>query len=368
MSDRNRLVHVIGALVAGGAERFVVDLCAAQKQSGMNVELACLLPNRDKVGDVWAARLADAGVPIHCGTAMNLRPSSVVWLAKFLKQPEIDIAHIHLDYTEAAYYLSRFLHRRRYRVVRTIHNTSLPKNGLWSWAFNHSDIRCSITCGEAAHAAYEGMTKGSATCIPYGLNFDWPRHDPAHRDERLAALGLDPGKTHYIAAGRMTAESLEKAQKAQDDLIKAWTSGKLGERGGILHLLGDGTLRSQLEELAAEDPSIIFHGVVPNMPDWMGAADVYVMPSRYEGLPLAGIECTATGIPSIFSEIDPLRELDNSVSTFFPVGDIPQLAERLSERLGTRETASQQAVDKAKTRFGIEHCANEYRKVYDTLT
>jgi len=367
MNQNDRIIHVIGALLAGGAERFVVDLCIAQRQMGEKVELACLLPNRDAVGEKWAEKLNEAGVPIHSGPKQNLRPASVFWLASFLRTPGIDIAHIHLNYTEVAYYLSRFLHRRRYRVLRTIHNTAPPEGGIYTWAFNHSDIENSISCGEAAHEAYLDIANGRMTCIPYGLNFDWPRHDPAHRDERLTALGLDPSKTHYMAAGRMTAETVEIAQKAQDDLIKAWKQGELGERGGVLHLLGDGTLRPQLEALASGDESIVFHGVVPNIPEWMGATDTYLMPSRYEGLPLAGIECTATGIPSVFSEIAPLRELDNSVATFFPVGDIDRLAERLNERIGLRESASQEAVDKARDRFGIERSAIEYRKVYDTL-
>jgi len=367
MTQRDRIIHIIGALVAGGAERFVVDLCIEQRRQGLPVELACLLPKRDAVGEKWASSLAQAGVPIVSGPMNRLRPQTVLWLRALLASPGIEIAHIHLDYVEQAYYIARFMHRRSYSVVRTIHNTAHPQPGLQMWAFRHSDIRSSITCGEAAHKSYKGMTRGSCVCIPYGLNFDWARHDPTHRDERLTALKLDPSKTHFMAVGRMTAETLESAQKAQDDLIKAWKQEKLGAQDGVLHLLGDGTLRSQLEALASGDDSIVFHGVVPNIPEWMGAADVYVMPSRYEGLPLAGIECTATGIPCVFSEIDPLRELNNSVATFFPVGDIAALAARLSERIGTQETATDEAVDAARDRFGIELCTKEYRKVYDAL-
>lgn len=368
MTDPTRNIHIIGALVAGGAERFVVDLLVELKRQGVPVELLCLLPKRDAVGAKWAKRLEDAGIPIASGPAERMRPSTILWLAKQLRASDIDIVHVHLDYVEVGYYASKFLHRKNYRVLRTVHNTAHPKPGLQTWAFNHSGIRCSITCGEAAHAAYQGMTKGPMTCVPYGLNFDWPRHDPTHREERLSALNLDPSKTHYMAAGRMSAPSLREAQKAQDDLIRAWKQGGLGANGGALHLLGDGNLRPELERIAAGDDSVTFHGVVPNIPEWMGGVDVYVMPSRYEGLPLAGIECTATGIPSVFSEIAPLRELGNTVATFFPVGDIDALAQRLTERLGARETASAEAVDAARDRFGIERSANEYRTVYHSLT
>lgn len=364
----NRNIHILGALKAGGAERFVVDLLAALRRRGVAVELACLLPHRDSVGERWAEKLRREGVPIHAGPDLpRMGVPTFRWLAGLLRAPDIDIVHVHLHYCEFAYYAARFLHRRRYRVIRTIHNTSPPETRRLDWAFRHSDIRYSITCGESAHEAYQGKVRGQMVCVPYGIDFDWPAHDHTQREPRLRALGQDPARTHYMQVGRQGGASLETAQKAQDDLIKAWKRSGVGERGGLLHLFGDGNLRPQLEQLAAGEASIIFHGVQNNVSEWLTAADTYVMPSRFEGLPLAGIEAVSTGIPCIFSDINSLRELDHSTVLYHPVGDLDALAARLNQRLGVFDDAPREETAAFVDRFGIDRPAEAYIEAYREL-
>ena len=91
MTRYNRIVHILGALKAGGAERFVVDLLIAQKQAGLPVELVLLLPVRDQVGEGWAKQLEDAGVEIFYGPSPRFRPPTVIWLNRFLRQKDITL-------------------------------------------------------------------------------------------------------------------------------------------------------------------------------------------------------------------------------------------------------------------------------------
>lgn len=369
-TPRNRVIHLLGALRAGGAERFIVDLLIALRRRGNPVELFCMLPKRDAVGERWAQKLTDAGVPIRTGPALpRMGLPTFRWLARELRAPDIDIVHVNLHYCEFAYYASRFLHRRRYRVIRTIHNTSMPESRKLRWAFDHSDIRYSITCGDSAHKAYQHLLKGKAVCVPYGIAFDWPAHDHTQREPRLRALNQSPAKTHFMQVGSQNAHSLKEAQKAQDDLIKAWKKSGIGAAnpGAILHLFGDGILRPQLEALADNDPSIIFHGIASNISDWLSAADTYLMPSRFEGLPLAGIEAVSTGIPCVFSDIPPLRELDHSTVLYHPVGDINALAECLRKRLGVFDDAPRDETAAFVARFGIDRPADAYLHAYREL-
>ena len=72
-----------------------------------------------------------------------------------------------------------------------------------------------------------------------------------------------------------------------------------------LLLLGDGPLKdfykSKVNQLGLED-TVLFLGVKTNVQDYLFAADCYVMPSLYEGLPVAGIEAECTGLPCFFSK------------------------------------------------------------------
>jgi glycosyltransferase involved in cell wall biosynthesis len=79
-----------------------------------------------------------------------------------------------------------------------------------------------------------------------------------------------------------------------------------------LAIAGDGPLRPELERLAAESgvgDRVRFLGVRPDARALMGAADVVVMPSRWEGLPLAALETLASGTPLVATDVRGLREL-----------------------------------------------------------
>lgn len=71
-----------------------------------------------------------------------------------------------------------------------------------------------------------------------------------------------------------------------------------------LIFLGAGDLLKKIEDEAQKlglQKDVLFLGVKPNVEDYLCAADCYVMPSLYEGLPVAAIEAQCSGLPSIMS-------------------------------------------------------------------
>ena len=90
-----------------------------------------------------------------------------------------------------------------------------------------------------------------------------------------------------------------------------------------LLLVGDGPMRGEIERKAAASGvsgRVRFAGLRNDVPRLLsGAADVFVMPSVSEGLPLAGLEAQAAGLPCIISDSIP-RELDV----------VPNLVQRIS--------------------------------------
>ena len=366
-----RNVHLLGALRIGGAQRILLDLLPAIQRQGAAVELLVMSNRLDSFGETILRRFADLDIPVRRGPTLRLGARTTLWLASQLRELGTDdVLNVHLFNCERVYHLSRYLHRRTYRVLRTLHNTSLPDSGLNRWTFDRSDIRFSVACGEAIASSYETLVSGPMLTAVSGIGFDWPRHAPAEREARLTALELDPDRTHFVAAGRMGSKgkTIANFQKGYDQLIKAWADGGLGQAGGRLHLLGDGPLRGDLESLADGESTITFHGVVDNVHAWLGACDTYLMPSRWEGLPIAGMEAAGTGIPCVFSDIAPLRELGYPCASFYTPEDVAELAERLRERMGKRDTATVETVDSARHRFGIDRMAREYLEIYARMT
>lgn len=369
-TSRNRIVHGLGALVAGGAERAAVDLMLAMKAAGHDVELLCMTPREDAVGSYWRSILTDAGIPIATGPTARLTPITALWLASRLRRRDIALFHVHLNYVERAYIWSRRLHVRRYGVLRKLHNMVLPDTGWQRSLFNRSDIRMSVANGRAVDEAFRGKLPGEQVRIDNGVYFHWPVYDPAPAARRplLEAIGLHPTKRHAVNVASMNGEDPATAQKAHDILIAAWKQSGVGRRGAVLHLLGAGTLEPRLRELAGEDESIVFEGAVPGVERWHRACDVFVLPSRWEGLPNAAIEAAGTGTPCIFSEIAPCMELcDNSAKTF-PVDDVNALSALLADMLSQDPAApNPDAVEAIQERYGIEHALAAYERVYERV-
>ena len=109
-----------------------------------------------------------------------------------------------------------------------------------------------------------------------------------------AALGIDQNAPVVLVLARL------EPQKGHRVLLEAWKSVAQSYPAARLVCAGDGVLRAELEAQAAAlgiAGSVSFVGQQPNVPDWLALADFTVLPSFYEGLPLAAIESLAAGRP-----------------------------------------------------------------------
>lgn len=163
-------------------------------------------------------------------------------------------------------------------------------------------------------------------------------------------LGI-PRERIALCLGRLVA------QKAQTDLIMA--AGLLQTWGTPLSLavVGDGPDRAALEKLAQQvaPGRIIFVGHQDDPLPWLAAADLFVLPSLFEGLPGALIEAMAAGLPCIATDIPGNRELVRHGETglLVPVNSPQALAEAMGRLLGDPKLAQRCA------RAGLELVARE---------
>jgi glycosyltransferase involved in cell wall biosynthesis len=145
------------------------------------------------------------------------------------------------------------------------------------------------------------------------------------------------GKTAHtlICVGAM-----EMMYKAQDVLIRA--SALCAQRGLDVRLVlaGDGKMRKGLEILTRAlgiENRTTFTGQLSTESEINAAldkADLFVLPSRSEGLPRAMIEAMARGLPCIGSDVGGIPELI-SASSLVPADDAPALAAKIEEVLTT---------------------------------
>jgi glycosyltransferase involved in cell wall biosynthesis len=166
-------------------------------------------------------------------------------------------------------------------------------------------IRCYATIGlaasgKAAEALFGWEWQRNSFCrlLYYGIDLAPFRAqaDPSVR----AVLQLPPDAFVIVHVGRFDQ------QKNHGFLLEIFRRVADADSGSRLVLIGDGPLRPAIEQRVAElglAGRVVFAGIRADVPRVLvGAANVFVMPSLHEGLPLAGLEAQAAGLPCVFAD------------------------------------------------------------------
>lgn len=361
-----KVVHVIGALVAGGAERFVSELVQEFRRCGSDITLLVLGNRDDAVGRQMCLDLKNVGVKLHVGPTKIVGIQTVLWYIKklFMKRPSI--IHLHTPNTELVHYIATRIYRLPHKIYRTLHSVRPPSALIMKLAMRANNVTRSIACGDAVYQSYRQRLRDKVITIENGVRFSWPIRTDQIAIEAKNKLGFESRRFHFLIVGRMNDRNLSSSPKGHDILINAWKRGRLGSNDCVLHLLGDGNLRGKITSLVEGDDSVIFHGIQPAVYEWLLAADCFVMPSRYEGLPIAGIEAAGTGVPCIFSSITPLRELKAPQTLWVSVGDSNDLMRAMIQVAAECPKVDAAEVNQFRKRFDIRQTAQKYAEIYSS--
>ena len=142
-----------------------------------------------------------------------------------------------------------------------------------------------------------------------------------------------------------------------------------------LLLLGGGSLRGELEGTAKRlgiDRNVEFCGQVNNVSSYLTQADLFVLPSRVEGMSNALLEAMACGLPcittSVAGNMKLVRNFENGL--LVPSEDITALTEAiicLAEDESLRRRLGQAAYQKAKAEYSLGSVASRYVELYNNL-
>jgi len=141
----------------------------------------------------------------------------------------------------------------------------------------------------------------------------------------------------------------------------------------VLLIVGDGPLRSELEaqvsSLALGD-HVCFLGARADVPELLGAIDLFVLCSHSEGLSLTLIEACAAGKPIVATDVGGNAEVVQHQETglLVPLGQPELLAEAILEVLGDREKALQMGQNGRRNfeeQFVLGAMVQEYEKLYE---
>lgn len=164
-------------------------------------------------------------------------------------------------------------------------------------------------------------------------------------------------------------------QKAYDTMLKAFALFHSAHPEHTLNIYGDGIDEEEIKSMAEElrlGQNVIFHGNRPDAVNLIKDAGMFVMTSRYEGMPNALLEAMACGIPCVCTDCDfgPAELIEDGVSGLLvPVDDAEAVAAamtRIADEPGLAERLSGGAARIRETHSREEIC-RQYRDYIEEI-
>ena len=328
------LTLFLPSLRGGGAERVLVNLANGFAERGYGVDLVLA-----KAEGVYFDQLSPAVrvVDLHTPRVLRALPGLVSYLRR--ERPAALLSA--LNHANVIACLAHRLARVPTRLVISERNTlsvSRPQNArgrLVPWF-----MRWTYPWADAVVAVSQGVADDLVRTLGIAAERVKVIYNPVVDDELLAKAQepldhpwfTDGAPPVVLGVGRLTE------QKDFPTLIRAFARVRTHRRARLM-ILGEGELRPQLEALVRQlglQDDVALPGFVANPFAYMARAAVFVLSSRWEGLPGALIQAMACGAPVVSTDCPSgPREIleDGRWGRLVPVGDVDALAEAISATL-----------------------------------
>ncbi len=379
-----RVLQVVEA-TTGGVGRHVTDLTTHLQRHGVEVTVACpLVRDRARRDTAFVERLQAAGVPVAIMPFRSgIRPladlQGFLRLVALLRKEEFHIVHCH---SSKAGVLGR-LAARRCGIPATVYTPHafafLGATHRWERRFyltverqlGHRLTDALICVGESERE----LTTRHAIAPPERLvvvenAVEAQRFAPTLPPAQAkTALGLDPTRLTVGYVGRLVP------QKGIDLLLQAAQKVLLQRDDTQFVLVGEGELEEMARRRIAREgwhDRVILTGYRTDVPRVLAAFDLFVLPSRYEGLPYTLLEAMAAGRAIIAADIAGNRDLIQPGQTglLIPPDDAPALAGAILGLLADparRKRLGKAALTAARARPTPEEMARQVLGLYRRL-
>ena len=201
--------------------------------------------------------------------------------------------------------------------------------------------------------------------VPNGV--DPEKYCPIAAEAKTALrreLNLPTEGTITLYAGRLSEE------KRVRYLVEAWPAIRAQHPDATLLILGQGPEEANLK--AKTSDGVIFGGAVHNVPPYLQAADVFVLPSIAEGFSVAMLEAMASELAVVITDVGGARDaIDDGVhGLVIPPDDQPALEQALLAVLGdqtARQHMGQAARRRVQQEFALSVIAKQLRGLYENI-
>jgi glycosyltransferase involved in cell wall biosynthesis len=292
-------------------------------------------------------------------------------LRTLVRTNRIEIVHAHSPLVAAlARPALRALPRReRPALIGTEHNLWTSHHPVTRWA-NRLTLpleNATIAVSEEVRATMPPRLAGRAEVIIHGVDVDAISARRGERDAARKELGVQSGELLIATVANL------RANKDYPNLLRAACRLAAADQPFRFVSVGQGPLAEQLERERDQlglGGYFRFLGYREDPVRVLVAADLFCLPSRHEGLPIALLEAMAAGLPVVATRVGGASTVvsDGREGRLVPAGDPAALAAALAEARDPARRARWAAAAAERARsFGIDRAVRRQQELYERL-
>lgn len=352
-----KVLQIIPMFKLAGAETMCENLCKALRNQGCDVVAVSLYTEHTPITD----RLENAGIKVvYLGKKKGFDFSTFVKLYQLMKKERPEVVHTHIYAARYALPVAAFCGIPK--KIHTVHNIAQQEQAkagkiVNKFMFKHCGV-VPVALSEEVKKTVEEVYELPAEQIPVIFNgVDLSnckvKEDYTKKDEfKIVHIGrfMDV-KNHAM-------------------ILKTFAMFSKRHMDAKLQLIGEGELRKDMVHLAQElgvENSVEFVGLQSNVYPWLHNADIFILPSKFEGMPMTLIEAMGTGLPIIASAVGGVPDmLTDGESAMLIKPESEQLLaslEMIYHDESIRRVLGQKALQRSLA-FSSETMAQRYIEIY----
>lgn len=364
------LMHIMlvsTGLGLGGAERQVADLADRFVQRGHRVTLVCL------TGEV-VVRPKDGGIPVyHLG--MTKTPisfmKSFARMVRLIRQLKPEVIHAHMVHANLFTRLARLVVDIPVLISTAHSRNEGGKHRMW--AYRATNRLCDVFTNVGSVAVDAFVESGAAPAgeirsVANGIDSEQFYPDSLVYRERRSEAGIPDTRQIFLAVGRFVEA------KDYPNLLSAFDVVHAQHPHCELWIAGGGPLFEEMKALMEQKGMQAFVrllGVRSDIPDLMRMANVYVLSSRWEGMPLVVGEAMSSGLPVVATDCGGVLEYLGDSRFLAPAGDAEALANRLIEAAAmSREELLEEGLrsrERIVAHFSLDAVVDQWLEIYRSV-
>jgi glycosyltransferase involved in cell wall biosynthesis len=371
LPPRIRVAFFLSDLDAGGAQRTIVNLVNSLP---LHRFAASLVVGRNSgAARDWLER-GNEVIDLGCGRTRD----TLLPLRRYLAAARPDVLFATMVDANIVAALATRLGGHRPRLILRESNPHRARNDLGRlrrcavrWAYARADALVALSHGVGRELVADyGLDPARVVTIHNPVDTEsWRQRAQAARQAGAPWGSFGADGPVLVAVGRLIR------QKGFDLLLRALAQCEGAGRKARLVIVGEGPERGTLEALAHElgvADRVLLAGFVADPAAWYAHADIFVLPSRWEGFGHVMVEAMACGLPVVafdcpYGPVDILGDGEGGI--LIPPEDVGALAATLDQILGDADRRARlaSAAPQVAARFSEPRIAMDYARLIEQV-